>query len=126
MTRLLPILIGLAVLLSGGVVHGLWTERWRPSAELARGAEKLDGLPDDIGDWKGQAQEQDAEAMDITGAVAHYSRRFTDPVTGEKVLVLLLAGKPARMSVHRPEHCYRAAGYELAGKPLRLKVTPAN
>jgi hypothetical protein len=56
--------------------------------------------------------------------VGHYSRTFTDPATGEKVLVMLLCGPPARMVVHRPEDCYRAAGYEMAEPPARLKVTP--
>jgi hypothetical protein len=39
---------------------------------------------------------------------------------------MLLAGKPSRMAVHRPEDCYQAAGYELAGQPVRLTITPAD
>jgi hypothetical protein len=125
MKRALPILAGLALLLAGGVVHGVWTGRWHHSGELARAAELLAALPDEVGDWKGKPYEQDAEALEIAGAVAHYSRAFTDPASGESVLVMLLAGKPSRMSVHRPEDCYGAAGYAVAAAPIKLTVTPA-
>lgn len=126
MKRGLALLVGLTLLLAGGVVHGLWTDRWQPSGELARASTRLAKLPDDVDDWKGKTFEQNADALAITGAVAHYSRTFTDPVTGDEVLVMLLAGKPSRMAVHKPEDCYRAAGYELAGKPIKLTVTPPN
>lgn len=124
MRRFLPILAGLLVLIGTGVVHGLWTERWHRSPELQQAASRLDTLPADLGPWKGEVTEQDPEALAQTGAVGHYSRLFTDPQSGEKILVILLCGRPGRMSVHRPEHCYGSAGYEMTGPPLQLKVTP--
>jgi hypothetical protein len=98
MNRGLAILIGLSLLLAGGIAHGLWTGRWQPSGELGRSPSAAPSLS---------------------------SRTFTDPATGEQVLVMLLAGKPTRMAVHKPEDCYRAAGYELAGQPIKIPVTPA-
>jgi hypothetical protein len=124
MFRLLPIPLGLALLIGGGVVHGLWTDRWTSPAELEQAARRLAALPPDIGSWKGEAADHDPDSLKLTGAVGHFSRNFTDPVTGERILVILLAGKPARMSVHRPEHCYRAAGYEMVGQAARCTVTP--
>jgi hypothetical protein len=120
-----PVVVGLPVLVGGGVLHGLWTERWVQSPYLSEAAAKLEALPEDIGAWKGVAYEQDPEALALTGAAGHYSRTFTDPVTGEKVLVILLCGKPAQMVVHRPEDCYRAAGYDMAGPTVKVKVRPA-
>jgi hypothetical protein len=125
MARGLAVLIGFGVLLAGGVVHGVWTNRWHAAGELDRAAGRLAALPDDAGEWKGTAQEQDAESLAISGAAAYYSRSFADPETNEPVLVILLAGKPARMAVHKPEDCYRAAGYELGGQPIKVTVTPA-
>jgi len=122
--RFLAIPVGLAVLLAAAVVHGLWTDRWEPSMELERAAQRLAELPPDIGSWKGELEEQDPDALKSAGAVGSYSRTFTDSLTGERVLVVLLVGKPARMSVHRPEHCYRSAGYELSGPPVRCTVAP--
>ncbi len=122
--RFAPILVGLGLLAAGGVVHGLWNGRWSSSTALPDAAAKLDGLPEDVGAWKGEAHEQDPEALALTGAAGHYSRTFTDPTTKDKVLVMLLCGKPSHMVVHRPEDCYRAAGYEMAGPAIRIKVKP--
>jgi hypothetical protein len=114
---------GLMVLLTGGVVHGLWTERWHRSPFAQQAAARLDRLPTQFGAWKSVEYEQDAEAIALTGAINHYSRTFTDPSTGDKVLVMLLCGRPTNMVIHRPEQCYQAAGYELIGRPSRVQVT---
>jgi hypothetical protein len=123
MARKLAIVVGVMVLVGSGVVHGLWTDRWNPSDEVERAGERLADLPADVGSWKGEPVKQDAEDLQQAGALAHYSRAFTDPETGEQVMVLLLAGRAARMVVHQPEHCYRSAGFEMSGQPLSLKVT---
>src|SRR4051812_1515404 len=111
--RVVPVVVGLVLLVGGGVVHGLWTDRWTHSTVVDEWAARLEQLPPDLGAWKGVAYEQEPETLDLAGAVGHYSRTFTDPVTGEQVLVILLCGKPKRLVVHRPEDCYRAAGFEM-------------
>lgn len=125
MVRVLPILIGLTVLLAGGLVHGRWTDRWVQSEELTTAVERIESLPDDLGPWKGTSYPQDPAALAMAGAAGHYSRSFTDPVTGEQVLVILLVGRATRMVVHRPEHCYQSDGYLLRGAPLPIEVQPA-
>lgn len=124
MFRLLSLMVALALVLGVGAVHGTWTDRWGRSEVLEAAAERLAALPDDLDDWKGVAYEQEPEALALAGAVTHYSRTFTDPVTGDKVLVMLLLGKPARMSVHRPEHCYRAAGYAMLTEQIGVQLRP--
>jgi hypothetical protein len=118
-----PFLLGLVLLLGGGTVHGLWTNRWQPSQELAEAAARLATLPNDVGSWKGEVYQHDPEVLKMAGAVDHWSREFTDSVTGEKVLVILLCGRSSRMVVHRPEHCYQVAGFELAGPAQRVQIT---
>jgi hypothetical protein len=125
MVRSSPIVVGLAVLLGAGAVHGLWTERWRRSAELEEAGGRLRALPDEVGGWKGQLAEQPAEELAAAGATAHWGRFFTDPAGGEAVQVLLLCGPPGRMAVHRPEDCYRTAGYALAAAPEHCRLRPA-
>jgi Protein of unknown function (DUF3485) len=127
MSRFLPFLIGLALLLGGGVVHGLWTDRWREPEDLAEAAARLEVLPDDPlagepGGWRAEKYEQDPDELKLTGAVAHWSRTFTDPETGEKVLVIILCGKARPMAVHRPEHCYSSAGYEMTEPALKVEL----
>ena len=121
-SRLIAILVGLLVLVSAGVVHGLWTDRWHQSEQLALAVESFADLPDDLGPWKGQEYEQNPDELALTGAIGHYSRSFLDPDTGDRVLVILLVGKPARMSVHRPEHCYQAAGYTMHGEAVKAQI----
>jgi hypothetical protein len=121
MSRLLPGVVGLAVLLGAGVVHGLWTERWQRSAELQEAAARLADLPDDVGPWRGQPEPADPDALKMAGAVGHWSRRFSDG-RGNAVGVLLLCGRAGPMSVHRPEHCYSTAGFEGAGAAERLPL----
>jgi hypothetical protein len=124
MLRSLPFLIGLVLLLGGGAVHGLWTHRWQASEELVEAAERLHALPNDIGAWKGEVYEHDPEDLKMAGAVSHWSREFTDSLSGEKVLVMLLCGKAARLVVHRPEHCYGGAGFEITAPAQRVQLTP--
>ncbi|MFO0877273.1 MAG: exosortase-associated EpsI family protein [Gemmataceae bacterium] len=122
MRRVVPLLIGLAVLVTVGLVHGRWTDRWQPSTDLVEAADRVAQLPENIGDWKGQEVVQDPEALAMAGAVGHYSRRFQDPQTGEQVLVILLVGKASRLVVHRPEHCYTTAGYIIKNQPTTLRL----
>lgn len=120
--RTVLIVTGLVVLLGGGVVHGVWTERWQHSTFVQDQAEKLDRLPDDLGPWKGEAVEMKADELAVTGAVGHYCRSFTDPVTGDKVQALILCGKANHLVVHRPEDCYGAAGYRMAGPAYKVLI----
>jgi hypothetical protein len=127
MVRSLPFLVGLAVLLGGGVAHGLWTDRWWSPDDLMEAAARVEALPDDPlaeekGGWRAEKYEQDPEELKVSGAVAHWGRMFTHADTGEKVLVILLCGKAKQMSVHRPEHCYRSAGYEMTASARRVWV----
>jgi hypothetical protein len=105
-------------------VHGVWTDRWSTSRELERAAARLgEEMPGDLGPWKAEAIELDPGALRAAGAVGHWARVYKHGRTGESVTVLLLCGRPGRISVHRPEHCYRSAGYEMltAPAPYRLR-----
>jgi hypothetical protein len=121
MPRYLPPLCGLAVLLSAGVVHGLWTERWSRSAELDAAVARLGRLPDDFAPWQSGPAEA-PEGLTEAGARGFWTRQFRDKSSGEAVLVILMCGRPGQMAVHRPEHCYQAAGYELVGPAQRVQV----
>lgn len=114
--------LGLTILIAGTVVHGLWTERWVPTRFVQEAAARLDDLPNQWSGWKVEPYEQDPESLAVAGAINHYSHSFTNPQTGERVLMILLCGKAPRMVVHRPEHCYRAAGYVMSASPSRVQA----
>jgi hypothetical protein len=125
MKRTLLFAAGLAVVLASGLVYGAWTQRWQKSAELEARAAKLRGLPDAFGPWKGRPEELEPEALALAGAEGWWARRFTDERTGQGLLAIILCGPPGRMSVHRPEACYGAAGFELEA-PATKYTPPAD
>jgi hypothetical protein len=112
---MLTIRISAAVLLivGAGLVHGSWTNRWRPSPELAALTAKFDSIPMVIGDWQGTAFELPAKERAMAGAVACLARNYSNPARGVSVTVLLLGGLPGDISNHTPDICYPGAGYSL-------------
>ena len=122
MKRSVPIFSGLLVVLLAAVVQGVWTQRWQKSADLKSAVERLALAPGDLGTWKAEAVEFDAEALAAAGAQGSWVRRYTDARTGASVLVILLCGPSGKMSVHRPEHCYNGAGYEMLSEPVRFEI----
>lgn len=118
MSRSLPLLTGLALVLAAGYLHGVWTQRWRRAPELEQAVRRLRDLPGDLGPWKAQPAPVDEQDLAQAGAAGWWSRRYTHEKTGESVSVIMLCGRGGPLCVHRPEHCYRGAGYEMASAPL--------
>jgi hypothetical protein len=104
-----------ATLVATGLVHGRWTNRWRPAPEVAKVASELQKLPDAMGDWKLElSRELGARELAMTGAVGHISRIYTNRTTGQSASVLVLTGLPGDISTHTPDICYPGAGYVLS------------
>jgi hypothetical protein len=113
MVRTLPILAAAVVLVSTGLVHGVWTDRWKKSGALERAVARLDRVPLVIGDWQGQPDELDRDQLEAAEIAGHLLRRYENKRTGDKVTVLVVCGRPGPISVHSPDICYRGAGYEV-------------
>lgn len=128
-TRVAPLLVALGVVLAGGLLHGIWTDRWHESGELEVAVALLRLLPEQVGDWPAHPVDLDAQALRQAGAAGHWVRRFTNARTGTSVTIILLCGGTRHMAVHRPEDCYRGAGYEMAGPAASVtlpnEVAPA-
>jgi hypothetical protein len=118
----LPLIVGLVIVLASTLVQGLWTQRWQKSADLESAVQRLNNAPGDLGTWKAEAVEFDADALADAGAQGSWVRRYTDKRSGVSVLVILLCGRSGKMSVHRPEHCYRGAGYEMMAEAVRYEL----
>jgi hypothetical protein len=121
MTRMLPWLTALALLLTTGLLHGFWSERWQPSDALQQAVARLDRVPLEIGDWQGKDVEVDPAAFAQAGARGYWARSYTHR-QGGTVLAILMCGRAGRMAVHTPEVCYRGAGFDLAGAPTQTVV----
>ncbi len=115
--RPLAILSAFALIAITGVVHGLWSNRWQKSEELAQAKARLDRLSMNLGEWRSRSQtisEASAAKAELTG----YVRRLcTHPERSTQVGMLLMCGAPGPISVHTPQYCYSGAGYEMIGEP---------
>src|SRR5262245_54580703 len=106
MSRFLPVLIVVVLLLSYGVAEGLWTDRWGTSPELEQAQEKLARLPASIGPWQGHDEELDARQVARAELHGHLLRRYVHAETGEALTVLAVCGRPGPIAVHSPDVCY--------------------
>lgn len=108
-----------ALLISAGWVHGVWTDRFATGEDLDRAARRLEDLPWKIGAWEGKPFE-DREAAE-TGLAGSVARLYVHRETGRRVSLYLACGRPGPVSVHTPEVCYAASGFEVE-RPSRFTV----
>jgi hypothetical protein len=121
----LPVAIAAALLVSSGVVHGLWTNRWHSSDALIRAVARVERVPLTVGPWKGQAlgpPDVDARAFAKAGALGYWMRRYVNQKDGGQVIATLMCGQHGDIAVHPPEVCYTASGYEMVERPLPFIV----
>lgn len=115
--RFLACVAAIAIIVSAGVFHGDRSGRWGASAELARAVDRLEGVPLEVGSWRGESFELDAQQIEIGEIAGYVARRYEDRNRGAAVTVLLLCGRPGPVSAHTPEWCYGGAGYHSEGIP---------
>jgi len=107
--KFLP-LAGLLVIILSGLVHGCWTGRWMDPPALADAAAKLDRVPMILGDWQGKPLEIDTKQLGPISGYLH--RRYLNQRTGAIVVVSLAVGRPGPVSIHTPDVCYVAGGFQ--------------
>src|SRR5262245_32289500 len=118
MPRYTPALVAVALVVVSGLVHGFWTDRWSTSHAPAEAAERLARVPLDAGEWQGQDLPNATRFTEaITGQMY---RRYVHRSTGSVVTVALICGLPGPVSIHTPDVCYKAGGYEVA-TPARFQ-----
>lgn len=109
--------IGFLLLVSFiGIGHGLWTDRWVYSQELQNSLIRLDRVPMNVGDWRGENLAYEPEDMARAGIRGTVLRRYRNSRTGAAVTLLVVCGRGGPISVHTPDVCYEAAGYQQSGK----------
>ncbi len=123
--RLAPILAGLLVILLSGLLHGYWTLRWFPSPVVEAAVQRMQDVPASFGDWTAKTLTVPDEELKRAGALGWKIQSYVAPDSDLPITTLLLVGRPGAMTIHRPEHCYSGAGYELMGRPVRYTVSSA-
>ena len=110
------IILGVAsvVIVGSAYVHGVATDRWvkKHSEKLSQYTARLDAVPTEFGDWVSTPQEVDAEQFEASGCDGHFSRLFENKLTGDQISVFLVSGRGYHATIHTPQFCYKAAGFD--------------
>jgi hypothetical protein len=120
MRKLVPLVTGLVIVVAAGVVHGIWTDRWKLSDEPEASGSRLNNVAWNLGEkeslWEGEeGTELDSEALAI-GEISHYMNRlYVKKATGQRVSVLIVCGRPGPIAQHTPDICMGGEGYEPVG-----------
>jgi hypothetical protein len=125
MSRFMPFLAGLGILLASEVLHGRWTDRWQTSLEPEASCAKLpkQDEPLIVGSWTGHpGAPLDAQDMVIGEIAGYFNQGFTHP-RGYAVNVLIVCGRPGPIAVHTPEVCLGGEGFTQA-RPRVRQVIP--
>jgi hypothetical protein len=110
MKQWLAALLGAVALVACGIVHGFWTDRWAPPAEVGKAAQRLDAIPLRLGEWEGEVEEvKPGDAGE--GVAGCIRRRYVHRQTGATISLFLVCGRPGPVSIHTPDVCYGASGY---------------
>jgi hypothetical protein len=126
MTRTLPLIVAAAVLLVSGILHGVWTDRWKAAEEPARFADRLAQVPRVIGDWEsGESQELDAKRVEMAQLSGYLLRNYENRRDRSHVSLLIVAGRSGPVATHPPDICYVGSGFALAAPPTRFPLQTA-
>jgi hypothetical protein len=106
----------IALLLVGGVVHGMWTHRW--SAPVAQSGVDMLANVGPIGDWHPGAPVPVAEREIPKGTLVS-CRAFTHDNSNLRAVVSLTRGVPGVVAAHTPDVCFLGSGYRLKGPPSK-------
>jgi hypothetical protein len=120
MQQWLPALAAGLVVTATAVIHGFWTGRWDEVSAAPVYGPALDNIPLQIGEWQGQALDLDARESARYSEVLY--RRYVNKRTGGSVAVVLVSGRPGPVSIHAPDYCYPASGYNAEAWTLHKVV----
>jgi hypothetical protein len=122
--------VAVVLVLGAGLLYGFWTGRWNRDESLQVALERLDRLPGAFGsgpipDWEvmeGGENKIDDKTLQIGGIDGYKSRAYVNRLTGERVTILIVCGRPGPISVHTPDVCFKGRGFEMQGKEERTKI----
>jgi hypothetical protein len=123
MVRPLLTLAAASLLVLGGALHGLWTQRWAELTEPAVQAagHRLRDVPLKAGSWDGRPIVTDEATLPEEVVGRNVTLRYVHRVRGDVVVVFLACGHTAAMELHTPLECYPAHGYTTVGPVSRVR-----
>jgi hypothetical protein len=125
MSRILPFLVGLGILLASEFLHGQWTNRWGTSGALEAACARLpkQDEPLVLGDWKGQPGAALLDQDRALGEIAGYFYQIFTSSRGYPIHLLIVCGRPGPIAAHSPEVCLGGEGFSVEGEKKPLPIT---
>ena len=119
-----PIAVMLIVMVVATIIHGRLTDRFgmTTSDTLIAYTGRLDEIPVEFGPWDGIDTQIDQEQLERAQVTGHISRRFRHRESGAMVDMFLVCGTSRHITLHTPDKCYTAAGFDMEGTPTARDV----
>jgi EpsI family protein len=114
-----------AALVGSGLVYRHYAEKWqRMLAQPVKLPIPLKAFPMKVGTWQGQDVEMSEAVKKIAGNDDYISRAYVNSRTGQVVyLYVAFSGRPRNMRGHRPQVCYKGAGWNnTASDPVSVDL----
>src|SRR5262245_25254287 len=112
MSRYLPAILGVLVIVGLTIPQFLMTDRMADSNAIADAQAKLlDYDPKKFGDWTSDDTEITQEVRRTAGATGAISRTYRNSRTGDQVSLWLIVGHARPVSAHTPNVCYAGSGF---------------
>jgi hypothetical protein len=123
-TLVLPLAVVLILMAIATWMHGELTDRWgmdRPE-ELNEFTQRLARLPKVIGQWESTEAQVDPQQLQAARVTGHVARAYRHRGTGDVVNFFCVCGTSRHITLHTPDLCYAAVGYESEGAPQAYPV----
>src|SRR4051812_10653770 len=99
--RWLALMTAVLITLTGGILHGKYSQRWRAPAELSAAATQLEKFPREIGRWKVVEDLPIKEsALQMLECSGYISRRYINQDSGQSIVLAVIVGPPGPIAVH--------------------------
>lgn len=122
---LLVLCVSLTIL--SGVLRGMVDQRWGVSEEMEQAAQRVEALPEQIGNWNAnQIQSLDADAAKMLRCAGSTVRSYVHTKTGEAVSLIFLVGPAGPLAIHTPEVCYGASTFTTVEPRQQTVITDVN
>ena len=108
------LLLCLAVVAAGAVVHGSTIRRWEAIAPSSGAIPRLHAHAVQLGDYQAEEVPSDIPLKERSVATC---RRYVSPTLNQSAFVSVITGPPGAVSTHTPDVCYPSSGYRTVRPP---------
>jgi len=126
MLRYVPIVLAFLLVISLGIVQGVWSDRWTDTAiGAAEFVARLPHVPTEVDNWKmveDTSEDADPRTLKAAGAAGHLSRTYKNSKTGKTVSLYLVCGHSRKIGGHTPDKCYPASGFTGINQQIRFPL----